>query len=63
MTPEQAREYIAQFSKYTLKGTSQVTYENGDTIHFDNMTDDEALRVAAGLYSIEVEASEGVIKQ
>lgn len=63
MTPEQARDYIAQFSKYTMKGADHVRFENDDVIHFNDMTDEQALRVATGLGYIEQQASEGVIKQ
>ena len=54
-TSEQARLYIKRFSEYTLPGAEFVDFADG-RIHFDNMTDAEAIRVCLGLMDLEAEA-------
>lgn len=63
ITPEQARHYIDTFSKHVVPGCRYVEFGDGTTIHFDNMTDNEAIRVAKGIMDMEEEASKGAIKQ
>lgn len=56
LTPEAARRYIETFAKYALPGTTYVEFPSGP-IHFDNMTDEQAIKVAVGLMDIEAEAA------
>ena len=57
--PAQARKYIANF-KHTLgRECTYVTFGDGETIHFDNMTDAQAVRVANGLLDLELAAGKG----
>jgi len=55
-TPEAARHYIENFAKYTIPGATYVEFPSGP-IHFDNMTDEQAVKVAIGLMDIEAEAA------
>lgn len=60
MNALEAREYIKNF-KHTLgRQPDHVTFGNGDTIWFNKMTDEQAIRVAKGLLDIEMDATNGV---
>ena len=61
-TPAQAREYVKTFCEHTLPGTEYADFPSG-RIYFDNMTDEQAVKVAVGLMEIEAEAMEGMRKQ
>jgi hypothetical protein len=61
-TPEQARHYIATFREHTLPGADYADFPSG-RIHFDNMTDDQAVKVAQALMEIEAEAGKGIRRQ
>lgn len=62
ITPAQARHYVMTFVQYVIPGTEYADFPSG-RIHFDNMTDDEAVKVAVGLMEIETEAMRGKMKQ
>lgn len=62
VTPEQARHYIATFAKHIVPGAEYVTFASG-TIHFNKMTDEEAIKVAHGLMEIEAESMRAGMKQ
>lgn len=57
LTPAAARQYIEVFSKHTLPGTDHVQFGDGTTVNFSTMTNEDAVRVARGLMSIEAEAA------
>lgn len=50
--PADAREYVKTFSDRVFHGKqiTNVTTNTGRTIHFNNMTDEEAITVARSLY-------------
>lgn len=52
-TPDEARTYIDSFRETTGLDATYVQFEAGDMIYLNNMTDDEAIRVARGLWDIE----------
>lgn len=56
LSPEQARDYIATFAKHTMPGAEYVDFPSG-RIHFSNMTDEQAIKVARGLMDIEAQAA------
>jgi hypothetical protein len=60
-TPAQARHYIANFAKHTIPGTQYVDFPSG-RIFLNNMTDEEAVKVAVGLMEIEARAARGPIQ-
>lgn len=55
ITPKQARHYITTFAKHIIPGTEYVEFPSGK-IYFNNMTDEEAIKVAIGLMELETEA-------
>lgn len=57
MTPSEARKYIAVFRKHTVPGTSYVDTSSGRRIELDQMSDDDALFVAAEFQRMEAEAA------
>ena len=61
-TPDQARQYIKSFREHTLPGADYADFPSGRVL-FDNMTDDQAVKVAVALMAIEVEATKGIRKQ
>lgn len=61
-SPEQARHYITTFAKHTVPGAQYVDFPS-ERIHFNNMTDEQAVKVAIGLMDIEAEAAKGAPKQ
>lgn len=61
-TPALARHYIKNFSEHTLPGTEYADFPSG-RIYFNNMTDEQAVKVAVGLMEIEAEAMSGMRKQ
>lgn len=64
-TPEGARKYIAIAATGLIgREIDRVTMGSGEEIHFDNMTDEQAVRVARSLYlDIELPGAKGVQKQ
>lgn len=62
ITPPQARHYIETFAKHTLPGTEYVEFAS-ERIYFNDMTDEQAIKVARGLMEIEEQASIGARKQ
>lgn len=62
ITPKQARYYIDNFKNFIIPGTEFVDFPSG-RIEFDDMTDDEAIKVAEGLMELEAEAIRGKISQ
>lgn len=60
---DQAREYIQIFSKHTMPGARYVCFEDSPTIYFNNMTDEQAIKVADCLMDIEAEAAKRATKQ
>jgi hypothetical protein len=58
LTPAQARHYISNFAKHIVPGTEYVDFPSG-RIHLNNMTDDQAVKVAIGLMEIEAQADKG----
>jgi hypothetical protein len=62
LTPEKARHYIGTFREHTLPGADYADFPSG-RIHFDDMTDDQAVKVARALMDIEAEAGKGVRRQ
>jgi hypothetical protein len=58
MTPDKARCYIGNFTKYIIPGTEYVDFPSS-RIYINNMTDDEAVKVAHGLMEIEARATKG----
>lgn len=62
ITAEQARHYIDTFSKHVLKGMNYVDFPSG-RVYLNDMTDEQAIKVAYGLMDIEEQASKGARKQ
>lgn len=62
-TAEKARYYIKIFSEHVLKGAEYVEFADGEVIHFNNMTDDQAIKIANGLMELEAKAGKGAVKQ
>lgn len=64
-TPEGARKYIEYASDNLIgRKIDRVTFGCGEKVHFDNMTDEQAVRVARSLYlDIEIPGAKGAIKQ
>lgn len=61
-TPAQARHYIDKFKKHIMPGMEFVDFPSG-RIHLDNMTDDQAVKVAVGLMELESKAAKGARRQ
>ena len=61
-TPAQARHYIKNFCEHTMPGTEYADFASG-RVYFNDMTDEQAAKVAVGLMEIEAEAVEGMRKQ
>jgi hypothetical protein len=59
MTPTEARDYISNFKHVLGLDATYVRLSSGREIHFDSMTDDDAVLVATGLKQIEVAAADG----
>lgn len=57
MTPKEARAYIKNFSKHTVPGAEYVDTATR-RIHFNDMSDEDALFVANDLIRIENEAAQ-----
>jgi len=66
-TADKAREYISYFVEMweQISGlrTTNVTLEGGREIHFDCMTDEDAMTVAHGLWHMEQTATKDRSKQ
>lgn len=63
MTIAEAREYVAIFAEHTMPGARYVEFKDNSRIYFSNMNDDQALKVAASLLELEIEASKTEVKQ
>lgn len=61
-TSEGARSYIANFKHVLGREATYVQFGDGVVIHFNNMTDDEAIKVANALLFMEIEAGKGTIQ-
>lgn len=61
-TPAGAREYIRLFSHSIGKKVTFVALSSGREVHFDAMTDDDALLVAKLLMDIEMRARPPEVK-
>jgi hypothetical protein len=60
-TPSQARHYIANFAKHVVPGTEYVDFPSG-RIYLNQMTDEQAVKVAIGLMEIEAQAGKGPVQ-
>ncbi len=58
MTPQEARKYIENFNHIIGKKVTYVDFNHGERVHFNNMTDEQAIRVANCFMDMEAEAAE-----
>jgi len=52
-TPEVARQYIQQYSALYAPNAQCIKFESGEVVHFDGISDHDAVRVAEALLNIE----------